>query len=533
MSDTNFTSGTTIASSWLNDVNDATYNGTAVFTPAGTGAIAKTTQSKLREVVSLNDFLTEAQIAQVASDLATLNTASPATGFDLLAPIQAWIDYVSSTGRLGYVPAGVYKHTGTLVFKNNGRYFGAGAGGSAFWGYGTGDQAQINNPSNTSTASYIVIEGIAFFVPNGTSAGKANLADNGSSILTIRNCSFSNADRLVILDQSEKVLFEKNRMFLYSSSTAVGLWIVDGADRTVGNTAGFTNQILIQQNTFNGSLSGGILIADDGGVDHTYISNNFDRGSNCFRVAGVRGFVVFGGEYEPAGLAPSVQFASTRLNGSAANRVSESASITGGLWVPASTQPVVDVAANSLSALSLLNMAIESSTTGIFTNTNNLAELRAEGNVQKNSGTSINYTINNNYFTSSQFTFTPDLKFNSANVGMTKSVAIGNYQRVGQSVNFQLMITLTAKGSSVGSATITGLPFTSQNTTSQLQACSVLGNNLAAGVANVMAHVNPNTTTINLYKFAAGVVTNLADTDVTNTTLINISGSYRTANLLG
>lgn len=531
MASKTFTAGTVIDSAWLNDVNNATYSGSGVYTPSGTGAITTTVAEKLKQTVSLFDFLTSAQIAQVKSDLQTLNTASPGTGFDLTTAIQAWIDYVSSTGRLGFVPAGIYKHTGTLIFKNNARYSGAGAGGSAFWGYGTGDQAQINNPSNTSTASYIVIENIAFFVPNGTSVGKANLADNGSSLITIRNCSFSNADRLVILDQTEKCLFEKNRLFLNSSATSVGLWLVDGADRTVGNTAGFTNQILIQQNTFNGTLSGGTLIADDGGIDHTYISNNYDRGSICLRVAGVRGFSSIGGEHEPAGLATSVQFKATRLNGSAANRVSESANITSGLWVPGGSQAVVDVDANALTALTLQNMVIESATTGIFINTGNLIELHAEGNVQKNAGTAINYTINNNYFSVS--TFTPDLKFNSANIGMTKSVAIGTYQRTGQSVSFQLMLTLTAKGTSTGSATISGLPFTAQNVTGQLPALSVLGNNFGAGVANLVAHVSPNTTTISLYKFAAGVVTNIADTDVTNTTLINISGTYKTANLLG
>jgi hypothetical protein len=39
---------TPIDAAWLNDVNGATYSGTAVYTPAGTGAVATTVQAKLR-----------------------------------------------------------------------------------------------------------------------------------------------------------------------------------------------------------------------------------------------------------------------------------------------------------------------------------------------------------------------------------------------------------------------------------------------------------------------------------------------------
>jgi len=48
---------TPINADWLNDVNNATYNGSGVFTPAGSGAVATTTQSKLRKVsVSVTDY---------------------------------------------------------------------------------------------------------------------------------------------------------------------------------------------------------------------------------------------------------------------------------------------------------------------------------------------------------------------------------------------------------------------------------------------------------------------------------------------
>ena len=66
MATTNFTSGTVIASDWLNDV-DAVVYGTGSSTgsleasqvsyiPSGTGAVATTVQTKLRESVSVLDF---------------------------------------------------------------------------------------------------------------------------------------------------------------------------------------------------------------------------------------------------------------------------------------------------------------------------------------------------------------------------------------------------------------------------------------------------------------------------------------------
>ena len=61
MTSTVFTPGTIIESPWLNDVNNAVYNGALpasdiTYQPAGTGAVPTTVQSKLRETVSVLDF---------------------------------------------------------------------------------------------------------------------------------------------------------------------------------------------------------------------------------------------------------------------------------------------------------------------------------------------------------------------------------------------------------------------------------------------------------------------------------------------
>ena len=56
MTSTTFVTGTTIAKEWLNDVNGATYSGSAVYTPAGTGAVASTVQTKLRRKIDAEDY---------------------------------------------------------------------------------------------------------------------------------------------------------------------------------------------------------------------------------------------------------------------------------------------------------------------------------------------------------------------------------------------------------------------------------------------------------------------------------------------
>lgn len=56
--------------------------------------------------------------------------------------------------------------------------------------------------------------------------------------------------------------------------------------------------------------------------------------------------------------------------------------------------------------------------------------------------------------------WTPSLLFGGAAVGMTYSVQRGNYVKIGKVVLFTFEFTLTAIGTSVGSATVVGLPFT-------------------------------------------------------------------------
>ena len=86
---------------------------------------------------------------------------------------------------------------------------------------------------------------------------------------------------------------------------------------------------------------------------------------------------------------------------------------------------------------------------------------------------------------------------------------------------------LTNKGSSVGAARITGLPFAVSNTTGGQPAGTIhFGQILITGM--VTAYSDINTTTINLRKISdGGANASLKDTDCANDTVIIMTMSYR------
>lgn len=56
-------------------------------------------------------------------------------------------------------------------------------------------------------------------------------------------------------------------------------------------------------------------------------------------------------------------------------------------------------------------------------------------------------------------TFTPIIKFGGGSDGITYSRQIGTYTKIGRTINFDIDVILTNKGTSKGSASIGGLPF--------------------------------------------------------------------------
>lgn len=122
--------------------------------------------------------------------------------------------------------------------------------------------------------------------------------------------------------------------------------------------------------------------------------------------------------------------------------------------------------------------------------------------------------------------FTPTLAFGGASVGMTYAVGgrSGIYVRVGSLIFFTININLTAKGSSTGSATVTGLPFVAANI--GFAPVSTYFDSLSSVAGELAALVVQSTPTINLYQLATGTSAALTNANFNNGSSVFLSGVY-------
>ncbi len=115
--------------------------------------------------------------------------------------------------------------------------------------------------------------------------------------------------------------------------------------------------------------------------------------------------------------------------------------------------------------------------------------------------------------------YTPVLAFGGGSTGLTYASRTGSYTKMGNRVLFEAALTLSNKGSSAGSATIT-LPET-PNTTSSL---SVYVSAITY-TGMIMARISGST--VSLYQTTeAGATTALSNTNFANNSVIVVSGQY-------
>ena len=128
--------------------------------------------------------------------------------------------------------------------------------------------------------------------------------------------------------------------------------------------------------------------------------------------------------------------------------------------------------------------------------------------------------------------WTPVLLFGGGNTGMTFTKQVGRYARVGNLVIFEATLELSAKGSSTGLATITGLPYNTASASNLVVPFPVWlysGSTITAG-NQVYATITSNSATINLYNHApTAAVAGLTDANFGATTTLFVSGSYITS----
>jgi hypothetical protein len=122
--------------------------------------------------------------------------------------------------------------------------------------------------------------------------------------------------------------------------------------------------------------------------------------------------------------------------------------------------------------------------------------------------------------------WTMGVTFGGASVGVTTSSNTGTYTKIGRQVTVNGYIILTSKGSSTGTAAITGLPFTVQNATANYSPPSLLFSSIT--FANQFQGFGVvNSTTIALEEITIlGVVTSITDADFANNSQIMVSLTY-------
>jgi hypothetical protein len=123
--------------------------------------------------------------------------------------------------------------------------------------------------------------------------------------------------------------------------------------------------------------------------------------------------------------------------------------------------------------------------------------------------------------------WTPALQLGGAAVGMTyASTPVGRYTKIGRTVFATGTLTLSAKGSSTGSATIAGLPFTSANDGIPVAAIIGHASGMSAVSGAVIATVAANANRLALYGSGNGSAAALAHSNVGNSTSLTFSVVY-------
>lgn len=137
---------------------------------------------------------------------------------------------------------------------------------------------------------------------------------------------------------------------------------------------------------------------------------------------------------------------------------------------------------------------------------------------------SLNLDVNS----MSQGTFTPTISFGGSSVGVTYSVQSGYYVRVGNCINYVINITLSSKGSSTGTFSISGFPVSAGSANLSYPTASIFINNinslLTAGT--LVGTLQSNILTVNNFSITTALNSLLNNIFFNNNTVINLTGFY-------
>ena len=384
---------------------------------------------------------------------------------DMTAAINAAVSVAAQgAGPVRFLPS-TYAHATTLVWQNGIVYQGSGINKTKLLYTGTSDQIQVNNPINSSTlANYDVRD--MWLESQTATAGKANFADVGSTLIFFRRVRFSGAMINLILDQSESVRVE-NCIFqdVVGNSSATAVWMVNGSEHTAGANAGYTNEIVFWGCQFNSAGQSNLpnLVADDGGNSHKLIACNFNAGLAHVRCTGGDGVAIVMCEMEGC-TSGCIDTYLTKWGGNAGG---ESSNIEMSNCVcDTSANPCVRTSiASSVASLVLRNnLFITTSTVLSGVNAGVVFNLAAEGNIQGSTGDNTNL-INN--------VFATGIDYSCVWSGATTNPAIGNgtidaeYSRHGKTILVSIDIEAASTTTFGSGAWSLSLPVAAENSSFQ------------------------------------------------------------------
>lgn len=123
-------------------------------------------------------------------------------------------------------------------------------------------------------------------------------------------------------------------------------------------------------------------------------------------------------------------------------------------------------------------------------------------------------------------TWTMGISFGGASVGVTYNFNTGRYTKIGRQVTAVGFLGLSSKGTSTGSATITGLPFTIASGTSNYSASNFAQMSVITYTGQMSGYGVVGNTTILLQTTNAGSLTSLSDSNFANNSEIMVTFTY-------
>lgn len=496
------------------------------FIQAGTGAETRTAQNKAREIVSVTDYMTTAERADALGRLGTVDVSG--------AVIDAQTHLVSLGGGTLIWPAGVYGLGAVIPLKSNVVHMGAGRGLTVTKALHNGNVFGEAFPA--AAVEYSGIRGISI---NGNKAALSFPADDADgNAIRLNQVSRSVFDVEVydsIFNGISVYNLSNDNVFLWPRLTNIGKsGTPPGAASWTGIFFEFSaNRNLVLSAHVDTTLQYGIWIGarDADNVDNVlinpYVANTTSDGIRigddvtanvCYRPVVINPNVVAAGD---VGLrifhAGTGSVQSARVIGGSIRGCTNLGMLTD---TACNRALITGVTLDSNGPYNLTDVGTNNKFVGIEAFGASVTDIRKLGTNGRFIGCDV--------IDGRAGVFTPQILTGGAAVGRTYSSQDGSYRVNGNCVEFCLSVVLTAKGSSTGALTISGLPFNSA-ASGTFASVSPQYAKLTLGGAgfNVFGLILNAANTITLYEVeSTSGSTALTDAALADDTEFYISGRY-------